>query len=152
MRRTILWGLALYAALPLSAKEQPAPVDATVFRSPACGCCKKWVEHLQANGFAVKDIVKDDMAAVKRELGVPEHLASCHTAVIGGYRIEGHVPAADIHRLLDTKAPLLGLSVPGMPVGTPGMEAGGRKDAYSVLGFGPGDSVQSVHDYAGTDP
>ncbi|MEW6036917.1 MAG: DUF411 domain-containing protein [Pseudomonadota bacterium] len=129
--------------------EKPAPVEATVYRSPSCGCCKKWVEHIQANGFVVKDIVKDDMAAIKRELGVPENLASCHTAVIGGYRIEGHVPAADIRKLLDAKAPLLGLSVPGMPAGTPGMEAGGRKDAYSVVGFGPGEGVHSVHDYAG---
>lgn len=149
MRRTILCGLALCAALPLSAMEKPAPVEATVYRSPSCGCCKKWVEHIQANGFVVKDIVKDDMAVIKRELGVPENLASCHTAVIGGYRIEGHVPAADIRKLLDAKAPLLGLSVPGMPAGTPGMEAGGRKDAYSVVGFGPGEGVQSVHDYAG---
>jgi hypothetical protein len=145
----IFWGLALCAALPLSANERPAPVEAMVYRSPACGCCKKWVEHLQANGFAVKDIVKDDMAAVKRELGVPENLASCHTAVIGGYRIEGHVPAADVRKLLEAKAPLLGLSVPGMPAGTPGMEAGGRRDAYRVVGFGPDGSVHAVHDYTG---
>lgn len=147
MRRAMVWGLMLCAAVPALSTAKPVPVEATVYRSPTCGCCKKWVEHIQANGFAVKDIVKDDMAAVKRELGVPENLASCHTAVIGGYRVEGHVPAADIRRLLDAKAPLLGLSVPGMPAGTPGMEMGGRKDAYSVIGFGPGASVQTVHEY-----
>ncbi|MDD2769597.1 MAG: DUF411 domain-containing protein [Methylococcus sp.] len=147
MRRAMVWGLTLCAAVPALSTAKPVPVEATVYRSPTCGCCKKWVEHIQTNGFAVKDIVKDDMAAVKRELGVPENLASCHTAVIGGYRVEGHVPAADIRQLLEAKAPLLGLSVPGMPAGTPGMEMGGRKDAYSVIGFGPGAGVQTVHKY-----
>lgn len=155
MRGNIILGLVLCAAAPLHAAQSAGgtssskPVEATVYRSPTCGCCKKWIEHIKANGFAVNDIVKDDMASVKRELGVPENLESCHTAVIGGYRIEGHVPAADIRKLLEAKAPMLGLSVPGMPSGTPGMEMGGRKDPFSVVGFGPGETVQAVHEYKG---
>jgi hypothetical protein len=121
--------------------------EMTVYRSPTCGCCKKWVEHVKAHGFAVRDVVRGDMDAVKRELGVPGELQSCHTAVIGGYRIEGHVPAAEIRKVLQTKPPFLGLSVPGMPVGTPGMEMGGRKDAFAVVGFGPGPEVRVVREY-----
>lgn len=119
----------------------------TVYRSSTCGCCKKWVEHVKAHGFVVRDIVRDDMDAVKRELGVPGELQSCHTAVIGGYRIEGHVPAAEIREVLRTKPPFLGLTVPGMPIGAPGMEMGGRKDAFTVVGFGPGSEVRVVREY-----
>ncbi|HWP00810.1 MAG TPA: DUF411 domain-containing protein [Methylococcus sp.] len=131
-------------SLPAAA---PAGEPMTVYRSPTCGCCKKWVEHIKAHGFVVRDIVRDDMDAVKRELGVPGELQSCHTAVIGGYRIEGHVPAAEIREVLQAKPPFLGLSVPGMPVGTPGMEMGGRKDAFTVVGFGPGSEVRVVREY-----
>lgn len=128
-------------------KPQGKDESMTVYRSPTCGCCKKWVEHIKAHGFTVRDIVRDDMDAVKRELSIPGELQSCHTAVIAGYRIEGHVPAAEIRKLLQAKPPFLGLSVPGMPVGTPGMEMGGRKDAFTVVGFGPGSEVRVVREY-----
>ena len=106
-----------------------------VWKDPNCGCCQLWVEHLQASGFKVE--VRDvGNTAARKRLGMPEKLGSCHTATVGGYVIEGHVPAADIHRLLKTRPVALGLSVPGMPIGSPGMdgpEYKGRKDAYDVL-------------------
>ncbi|HYQ72976.1 MAG TPA: DUF411 domain-containing protein [Gammaproteobacteria bacterium] len=106
----------------------------TVYKSPTCGCCTKWVRHLQDNGFEVEAINRSDMSVVKSEAGVPRQLASCHTAVIGGYVIEGHVPAPDIKRLLEERPDVAGLTVPGMPMGSPGME-GHRQDKYEVLTF-----------------
>lgn len=106
-----------------------------VWKDPSCGCCKDWVDHLQAKGFQVKVHDVGNTAARKR-LGMPEKLGSCHTALVSGYAIEGHVPATDIHRLLKEKPKAVGLTVPGMPVGSPGMDApiyGGRKDPYDVL-------------------
>lgn len=106
-----------------------------VWKDEGCGCCKEWIKHLQAHGFEVK--AHDGGNTAKRsQLGLPAALGSCHTAVVGGYVIEGHVPAADIKRLLREKPRALGLAVPGMPIGSPGMDApiyGGRKDRYSVL-------------------
>ena len=106
----------------------------TVYRDPNCGCCKKWIEHLIKHGFRVNDRKSDDMSEVKRGLGVPQKLESCHTGVVNGYVIEGHVPAADVQRLLKQKPKVAGLAVPGMPMGSPGME-GPRKDSYEVLSF-----------------
>lgn len=108
----------------------------TVYRKPSCGCCHKWVDHLTAAGFAVT--VKDmaNFNAIKAELGVPAELASCHTAEIGGYVIEGHVPAGAIKRLLAERPTGRGLAVPGMPIGSPGME-GGTPEVYDVILFGP---------------
>ena len=106
----------------------------TVYKSPTCGCCTKWVSHLQDNGFEVEAINKSDMGSVKLDAGIPRQLASCHTAMIEGYVIEGHVPAADIKRLLKERPDVAGLTVPGMPMGSPGME-GHRKDNYEVLTF-----------------
>lgn len=106
--------------------------EITVYKSPTCGCCSKWVKHLQANGFDV--IAKDvpDVIPYKIRGGVTPRLASCHTAFIDGYVIEGHVPAQDIKRLLLERPTAKGLAVPGMPIGSPGMEQGNRKDAYEV--------------------
>jgi hypothetical protein len=94
-----------------------------VFKSPYCGCCGKWVEHLQQNGFEVNAHDVEDVPAVRQKLGMPDRLGSCHTAKIGGYVVEGHVPATDIQRLLKEKPKALGLSVPSMPPGSPGMES-----------------------------
>lgn len=94
-----------------------------VFKSPYCGCCGKWVEHLQQNGFKVNAHDVEDVPAVRQKLGMPDRLGSCHTAKIGGYVVEGHVPATDIQRLLKEKPKALGLSVPSMPPGSPGMES-----------------------------
>jgi hypothetical protein len=103
-----------------------------VWKSPSCGCCAEWVKHLQANGFTVK--VNDaGNASARARLGVPAKLGSCHTAQVAGYAIEGHVPAADIKRLLAEKPNAVGLAVPGMPIGSPGMEQGNQRDPYDVL-------------------
>jgi len=100
--------------------QAPKPVE--VFKSPLCGCCGKWVEHLRQNGFEVRTHDVDDVRASREKLGMPDRLASCHTAGIGGYVVEGHVPAADIQRLLREKPSALGLAVPSMVPGSPGME------------------------------
>jgi len=138
MQRRQLLGAAL-AALAGAAVAQTVPTDKPpllqVWKDPNCGCCGDWVKHLQASGFLVQVIDTGNVAARKR-LGMPDQLGSCHTARVGGYVIEGHVPAADILRLLREKPNALGLAVPGMPIGSPGMdgpEYGGRRDAYDVL-------------------
>ncbi|MEJ2453461.1 MAG: DUF411 domain-containing protein [Candidatus Thiodiazotropha sp.] len=117
--------------------QQPArAADVVVYKSPTCGCCREWVSHLRENGFAVTVHDRLDMDPVKRAMGVPQRLQSCHTAQVGDYVIEGHVPAADIVRLLREKLPVRGLTAPGMPMGSLGME-GPRKDPYEVLAFQP---------------
>ncbi len=121
---------------------------AMVYKTATCGCCAAWVDHLRAAGFAVevRDVV--DLAAVKDSLGLPQGLGSCHTARVGGYTVEGHVPAADIARLLaERPAGVDGIAVPGMPMGSPGMEVPGRPaDPYDVLAFGSaGQSVFASH-------
>jgi len=120
-----------------------------VWKDPNCGCCHLWVEHLQAHGFKVN--VRDvGNTAARQRLGMPEKLGSCHTATVGGYVIEGHVPAADIRRLLKERPVALGLSVPGMPIGSPGMdgpEYKGRKDAFDVLLVQKDGSAKSFQAY-----
>ncbi len=106
----------------------------TVYKSPTCGCCNDWVKHLQANGMNVTSHNTDNMDQVKAALGIKPGLASCHTAEVEGYVIEGHVPAHEIERLLSEKPDIAGLAVPGMPMGAPGME-GASKDSYEVLMF-----------------
>jgi hypothetical protein len=130
---TTLVGAGLVAsASALAASGKPR---AEVWKDEGCGCCKEWIKHLQAHGF---DVTAHDggNTAKRAQLGLPAALGSCHTAVVGGYVIEGHVPAADIKRLLREKPRALGLAVPGMPIGSPGMDAPiyrGRKDRYDVL-------------------
>ncbi len=111
------------------------PIGITVYKDPTCGCCKLWIEHLRANSFNVTAHETDDMAAIKLKFAVPEALQSCHTATIGGYVIEGHVPAQDIRRLLDIRPKAVGLAVPGMPNGSPGMESDAPDDQYDVMLF-----------------
>jgi hypothetical protein len=115
--------------------ESAKPTDIVVYRSPTCGCCEKWVDHLKQNNFNVQDIVTDDVQAIKNKYGVSEDMSSCHTAIVDGYVVEGHVPAADIASMLKAKPKIIGIAVPGMPKGTPGMEMGGRKDRYNVMSF-----------------
>lgn len=139
-------GLATLA-LGLVAGTAWAGTAAEVWKDPNCGCCTAWVEHLEAAGFDVRPHDHRDMRAIKAEHGVPAKLASCHTAVIDGYVIEGHVPAADIQRLLDSEAEVAGLAVPGMPHGSPGMETG-RVDDYAVYAWREGgDQVQVFQRY-----
>ena len=130
IRRTALLALAAAAAFVSSAASA---AQLTVHKHPSCGCCAKWIEHVEKHGFTVKVIETEDMAAVKKRLGVPQALASCHTTQVGGYFVEGHVPAADIKRLLAQKPKAAGIAVPGMPAGSPGMEMGGQKQPYSTL-------------------
>ena len=120
-------------ALPLLA-EAAEPLTIDVYRDPNCGCCHEWISHLRDNGFLVNDHLSRNMPQIKQQLGVPPRLASCHTGVIDGKFIEGHVPAADIQHL-QADSNLKGLAVPGMPVGSPGMEMGDRHDAYAVIGL-----------------
>ncbi len=135
MGRTLAGAAALGVMLPVSVRGETG-LPLTVYKDPNCGCCTKWIEHLRASGLqpAVHD--RTDMDALKDGLGVPPSLRSCHTAVAGKYVVEGHVPAADIKRLIKT-APkgIIGIAVPGMPVGSPGMEMGGRSDRYDVIAF-----------------
>lgn len=117
-----------------------------VYRSPSCGCCGAWISHMRANGFEARVIETDDLAPIKSRLGVAEDLQSCHTALVEGYVIEGHVPAADVKRLLTERPAALGLAVPGMPLGSPGMEQGDRRERYKVILFAKtGRSVFAQH-------
>jgi len=134
-----LGALPLLAALPALAQPAKAPSAARtpleVWKDPNCGCCKDWIAHMEASGFTVT-VHETGNNAVRAKLGLPARLGSCHTALVGGYLIEGHVPASDVRALLKDKPPALGLAVPGMPVGSPGMDGpayGGRRDPYDVL-------------------
>lgn len=141
-RRTFLKTLAGLAGTMASAfaaplKGQPGLLI-EVWKSPTCGCCTDWIKHLEANGFEVKTHEVSDAAktSLRAQLGLADKFGSCHTAVASGYVVEGHVPAREIRRLLKERPRAVGLAVPGMPVGSPGMdgpEYGGRKDPYAVL-------------------
>jgi hypothetical protein len=128
------WLIAALLLAPLAAGAEPLP-EVVMHKDPNCGCCGQWAEHLEANGFRVKTVPERDMESVKRRLAVPQRLASCHTAKVGPYVIEGHVPASAIKRLLRERPVVKGLSVPGMPLGSPGMEVPGRKDSYDAVSF-----------------
>lgn len=117
----------------------------TVYKSPTCGCCQKWVEHIRSNGITVTVVDEPQMNPLKGSLGIPSDLRSCHTAKIGGYLIEGHVPAADILRLSREQPAVQGLAVAGMPIGSPGMEIGDRVDAYTVVAFGEEQRYDFAH-------
>ena len=123
--------LALATALASDATVK----DIVVYKNPDCGCCTKWVQYLQDNGYNVTIEQTRDVQAVKQRLGVPEKLAACHTAVIDGYVVEGHITHRDIKRLLLFRPDVTGIAVPGMPIGTPGMERGDSKQSYDVISF-----------------
>jgi hypothetical protein len=120
-------------AIPAAAETGTPPID--VWKSATCQCCGNWVKHFEANGFAVavNSATPSTLAALKRQAGIPDKLASCHTAKIDGYVIEGHVPAPDIERLVTEHPDAIGLTVPGMPIGSPGMEQGAEFEPYDVL-------------------
>lgn len=135
-RRAVVLGLATSVAFGRHALAQDLPT-VSVTKDPSCGCCEKWVEHLRENGFAVT-VTEGPVNPLKVRLGVPRDLASCHTAQVGGYVVEGHVPAGAIKRLSAEKPAGIGLAVPGMPAGSPGMEVEGMEpDTYEVVLFGP---------------
>lgn len=122
---------ALFVATPLHAATM------TVYKTATCGCCSAWVDHVRGAGFDVEaiDVERARLIEHKQDFGVDQRLASCHTARVDGYVIEGHVPAADIRRLLEQRPDVAGLAVPGMPTGSPGMEYGDRVDPYRVIAF-----------------
>lgn len=124
---------ALGVAWPFLASAHGSAPKAVVWSDPDCGCCTQWVKHLRDHRFVVTHHHVDDVSAVRKQLGMPEKYAGCHVARIDGYVIDGHVPAADIQRLLHERPKAIGLAVPDMPLGSPGMEQGGRKDPYQVL-------------------
>jgi hypothetical protein len=129
------------------AAANATPVE--VWKDPQCGCCQDWVDHMQANGFVVK-VHPDGNNAVRARLGLPQKLGSCHTALVGGYVVEGHVPASDVRALLRQKPTALGLAVPGMPVGSPGMDGavyGDRRDTYDVLLVERGGNTRVFRSY-----
>jgi len=132
---------AVNTALHAAGHSAESSLLAVVYKTPTCGCCAKWVEHLQANGFKVEVHDMDAVEPVKAELGVPGELASCHTARIGGYVFEGHVPAEVIQRVLREKPEAAGFAVPGMPTGSPGME-GPTKDPYDIVAFNKDGSTR----------
>ena len=142
--------LVFNAGIKADTIKSGKPVDIVVYRSPTCECCGKWLEHLKKNNFNVKDIVTEDVQAIKNKYGVPKALTSCHTAIVDGYVIEGHVPANDIMKLLKTKPKIVGIAVPGMPSGTPGMEMGDRKDSYKVMSFDKENHYEIFNSYEGT--
>ena len=131
----ILPTLACGAALGLAAPAFASPDEVVMYKDPNCGCCGKWAEHMRSAGFAVKEVASARMDLVKQEAGVPEALGSCHTAKVAGYVVEGHVPAADVRRMLAEKPAIRGLSAPGMPLGSPGMEGPYPAERYDVVSF-----------------
>ncbi|AFT68741.1 putative metal-binding protein [Alloalcanivorax dieselolei B5] len=126
--------LLLGAALTLASMAASA-ASLEVYKSPTCGCCIKWVEHMRENGFDVKVHETHNLQPIKEKAGLRAGLGSCHTAFIDGYTIEGHVPAKEVKRLLEERPEAVGLTVPAMPIGSPGMEMGDRQDPYEVLLF-----------------
>jgi len=137
MLKQVLVGAAAVGLVTVTlcggASRPAPPPELTVYKSPSCRCCQKWVEHMAANGFKVTSKDQDDLTALKADLGVPKSLTSCHTALVAGYVIEGHVPATDVQRLLRERPKILGLSAPGMPGAGPGMDT--SKDPYEVVAF-----------------
>ncbi len=134
LSRTLLATAAIVGAAGLP-QAFAAGEAVTMYKDPNCGCCGKWAEHMRANGFDVKEVPTAKMLEVKRDAGVPQALGSCHTAKVGGYIVEGHVPAADVRRLLSEKPKVVGIAAPGMPQGSPGMEGPYPADRYDVLSF-----------------
>jgi hypothetical protein len=149
-RRTLLGATALVALLPSLPARAQSGTKIEVYKSPTCGCCSMWVEHLQASGFEVTAEDVDDLDAVKQMAGVPDHLMACHTAMVDGYVIEGHTPAAAIEKLLAERPSIRGLAVPGMPAGSPGMPSP-EPERYDVIAFGDGED-EIFMSFVETDP
>ncbi len=135
-RRRSLQLAGLVIALPTMVLAQAEDLpEIKVYKTPTCGCCVKWIAHLEENGFTVVSETLENLGPIKAANAVPPQLASCHTATVNGYAIEGHVPADIIVRLLREQPEIAGISVPGMPAGSPGMEMGNRRDPYKVISF-----------------
>jgi hypothetical protein len=147
----VFWAIGLLVvSVGVSAESPGKPIDIVVHRSPTCTCCGKWLEHLKQNNFNVEDVVTEDVQAIKDKYGVTRELASCHTAIVNGYVVEGHVPADDIKTLLKAKPKVVGIAVPGMVNGSPGMEMGNKKDSYNVLSFDHENHTKLFKSYEST--
>jgi hypothetical protein len=143
MDRRSMLGLML-VAIPAVACSAPSRATAlNVYKSPSCGCCGAWVEHVKRTGFKVVVHETDDVSPLAKSLGVPDQLRSCHTAVADGYFIEGHVPASDIRKLLRERPSARGITVPGMPIGSPGMDQSDQREPFSTLLVGRDGSVKT---------
>jgi len=131
-------------------KRAPERVEReiTVYRTDKCECCKEWIKHLQKHGFSVKVAVTPDMSAIKKQYSIPKGLEACHTGVIGSMIVEGHVPANDIKRALNNRMEIYGISVPGMPVGSPGMEVGNEWEPFTVYSFDKKGGKAQLNSYA----
>ena len=125
-----------------------AGTEMTVYRDPSCSCCGGWMERLADAGFQINEISTPDVGAIKQQYRVPENLTSCHTALVDGYVLEGHVPIADIQRLLTERPQIAGITVPGMPIGTPGMENGDQRDSFTVFSFDEQGNVAPFNQYS----
>jgi hypothetical protein len=137
--------VAAAAAFGIVAAQQQRPSAPLleVFKTPTCGCCSQWVEHMRSNGFTVRTTDLNDLSEIKRSRGVPDQVQSCHTGVVNGYVVEGHVPANDVHRLLKEKPAVAGIAVGGMPVGSPGMEVPGTKgQPFNVMSFDKSGAIR----------
>ena len=140
MRTTTLALALAFVASAVPHGQVATPI--AVYKSPTCGCCGKWVEHMKAAGFNPTVTDLPNVSTVKQSMGVPSNLQSCHTSSVGGYAIEGHVPADVVRKLLKEKPKVAGIAVPGMPIGSPGMEQGDRKDKYDIVAFTKDGSQQ----------
>jgi hypothetical protein len=141
-----LAAIAIATALTSFAQSKPKPIPMSVYKTASCGCCAKWVEYMQANGFAVKVQNVENIGALKLKLGVRPEFSSCHTAQVGDYLVEGHVPVEAVTRMLKERPKIAGIAVPNMPAGSPGMEVpDGRKDRYDILAF-TSDGKTTVYD------
>jgi hypothetical protein len=136
MRSVIVTLMMCAGLLAAASAQRPAATMVQVYKSPTCGCCSQWMEHLRQHGFSVQSTDLEDVTAIKAKHGVPKQVQSCHTALVGGYVVDGHVPAADVQRMLKERPAIVGIGVAGMPIGSPGMEVPGVKpQAYSVMAF-----------------
>ncbi len=145
--KTSILKMLLVGGIATAAWAEPGAPVMDVYKSPSCGCCGQWVAHMKASGFSVRAHNTYDVARHKYRLGVPPGYGSCHTAEVDGYLVEGHVPAREIKRLLHEKPDARGLVVPDMPMGSPGMEQGNRKDHYDVLLVNRDGSTQTYAHY-----
>lgn len=153
--RTFAFAAAMAVALTATGCIAETPPEApaaeaaemVVYHDPNCGCCGKWIEHMEQHGFSVESVHESNMNAIKQKLGVPENLPSCHTATVDGYVIEGHVPAEDVMKLLKDRPQAKGLSVPGMPLGSPGMEYNNQRQAYDVVLFDEAGNTSVFNHY-----
>ena len=151
---SVVGALAIGAAAIVTAQQKPVSsrTPIVVYKTATCGCCGMWVEHMRQNGFQpeVHDVTASQVRAVSKAAGLADEGTSCHTAKVGNYIVEGHVPAADVHRMLKEKPAIAGIAAPGMPIGSPGMEMGGRTEKYDVVSFTKDGKTKVFATHGGT--